>query len=256
MFFYLSQLLGFLVMPFSICLLLLSAGILVKNRKLGKCLTAGSLFLLLFLSNSYLSNMAMVLWEPPIVEMAGMPVYEVGIVLTGVTNLNKSTTDRTFFNKGADRATHAMQLYKMGKIKNILVTGGQGFAAGHDRTEAQLLTDFLILAGVDPNDIITENKAKNTRENALFSDRILSGMGYDHNSNLLVITSAFHIKRAKACFEKVGLSIDSFPVDYYGTDPRFNVKSLFQPNPESIANWHKLVKEWIGLIVYRIVGYI
>ncbi|MEX2511960.1 MAG: YdcF family protein [Cyclobacteriaceae bacterium] len=256
MFFYLSQLLGFLVMPFSICLLLLSAGILIKNRKRGKSLIVGSLFLLLFFSNSYLSNWALVLWEPPIIEMASMPVYEVGIVLTGVTNLNKSTSDRTFFNKGADRATHAMQLYKMGKIKKILVTGGQGFGTDHNRTEAQLLTDFLVLAGVDQKDIITETKAKNTRENALFSEMMLTKKGYDHHSKLLVITSAFHIKRARACFKKVGLTVDSFPVDYYGSDPILNVKAVFQPSPESISNWHKLVKEWIGLIVYRMVGYI
>jgi Ca-activated chloride channel family protein len=44
---------------------------------------------------------------------------DIGIVLTGITNLHKNPKDRTYFNKGADRIYHAVMLYKMNKINKI-----------------------------------------------------------------------------------------------------------------------------------------
>lgn len=256
MFFIFSQLLSFLAMPFTICLLLIASGIFIKNRKVAKKLLVSGFILLLFFSNSYISNLVMNFWEPDYVDMESLPIYDLGIVLTGVTNLSKSSEDRTFFNKGADRATHAMQLYKMGKIKKILITGGQGFSPTHDRSEAEVLKSFLIWAGVNEMDLMIETKAQNTRENALFTKVMLKEKGIEDLSSLLLITSAFHMKRSKACFEKVGLEISTFPVDYYGSDQGLTIKSVFQPSVEAIVNWHKLTKEWIGILVYRMVGYL
>lgn len=256
MFFILSQLFSFLAMPFTICLLLIASGIFIKNRKLAKKSLVLGFILLLFFSNKYISNLVMNYWEPDYVDMESLPTYDLGIVLTGVTNLDKSSGNRTFFNKGADRATHAMQLYKMGKIKKILITGGQGFSPTHDRSEAEVLKAFLVWAGVPGMDILVETKAQNTRENALFTKAMLQEKGLEELSGLLIITSAFHMQRSKACFEKVGLNVSPFPVDYYGSDQGLNLKSALQPSVDAIVHWHKLTKEWIGILVYRMVGYL
>lgn len=256
MFFYLSQFLSFLVMPLTIILLFLIAGLIYNHSKWGKKLIFAGLALLLFFSNQFISNYAMYLWEPPFKNLATLPQYEVGIVLTGVTNLNKTVFDRTFFNKGADRITHALQLYKMGKLKKILITGGQGLNPSNPNTEAQLLADFLLTAGVLKDDIMIENQAVNTRQNALFAMEFLQEKGYDLGSEYLLITSAFHMKRSKGCFDKVGLSTVTFPVDYYSSDIRFTFKELVQPTPQAISNWHILVKEWVGITAYKLIGYI
>jgi len=256
MFFYLSQFLAFLVMPLTVVLLFLVVGIIYINRKTGKKLVLAGLVSLLFVSSQYIANYAMYLWEPPLKEIAPLPQYEVGIVLTGVTNLNKTAHDRTFFSRGADRATHAMQLYKMGKIKKILITGGQGLNPTNENTEAELLADFMLVAGVLKEDILVENMALNTRQNALFAKQTLTKEGYGPDDQFLLITSAFHMKRSKACFDKVGIPTETFPVDYYASDPQLTVKNLIQASPQALAHWHILVKEWVGLTAYEIVGYI
>lgn len=256
MFFYLSQFLSFLVMPLTIVILLLLSGMAFYKKGLGKKLLWLGMGLLLFFSNQYLANYAMYLWEPEFKAMDELPEYEIGIVLTGVTNLNKTAYDRTFFNKGADRATHAMQLYKLGKIKKILITGGQGLNPTNPHSEAELLADFMVIAGVPEEDIIIENKAVNTRENALFAKSTLEELGFDLNSEALLITSAFHMKRSKGCFDKVELPTVTFPVDYYAADPQLTFKSLIQPSPDALQNWHILVKEWVGLSAYTLTGYI
>lgn len=256
MFFYLSQFLSFLVMPLTIVLMFLISGTVLIRRKVGKKLLIGGLVLLLFFTNQYIANYAIYLWEPDFKPMATLPEYEVGIVLTGVTNLNKTAFDRTFFNKGADRVTHAMQLYKLGKIKKILITGGQGINPTNPNAEADLLADFLILAGVLSKDILIENQAVNTRQNALFAKNTLEQEAYNLKAEYLLITSAFHMRRSKACFDQVGLLTVPFPVDYYASDPQFTFKSLLQPHPDGLLKWHILFKEWMGLIAYKIAGYI
>lgn len=215
------------------------------------------IILLFFFSNQFLANVTMTIWEENMKPFDDMPQYNVGILLTGVTNLNKTTFDRTLFNKGADRATHTLQLFKLGKIKQILISGGQGLHPANPNTEAELLRDFLVLAGVPDTAIIIENQAKNTYQNAQFSKAILLEKGFDlEKEQYLLITSAFHMRRALGCFEKAGIKSNSFPVDYYSEDIRFNLQKLLYPDPYAIYLWHKLFKEWIGILIYKLVGYI
>lgn len=211
--------------------------------------------MLLLFTNQFISNFVMNSWEPEFKSIDTLPTYPVGIVLTGVTNLDKTAYDRTFFSRGADRATHAVQLYKLGKIEKILITGGQGLDPLNPNTEAELLRDFMIIAGVEEENILIENQAKNTRQNAQFAGETLQINGYDKNQKSLLITSAFHMYRSKGCFDKVGVLTDTYPVDYYAHDSKFNLPSLFYPNPDALLQWHKLFKEWIGIITYKIAGY-
>ena len=113
-------------MPLTIVMILILSGAVFFRRKWSKKLLWAGVGLLLFFTNPSLSNLALLAWEPDFKSFEEIENHEIGIVLTGVTNLSKTAYDRTFFNKGADRITHALQLYRMGKIKKILITGGHG----------------------------------------------------------------------------------------------------------------------------------
>jgi uncharacterized SAM-binding protein YcdF (DUF218 family) len=255
MFFYLSQFLSFLAMPLTITIILIVAGAFFIKRKWGKsCLWSG-IFLLWFFSNQFIANQAMQVWEPEFKPFNEIKNHEIGIVLTGVTNLSKTAYDRTFFNKGADRITHALQLYQEGKIKKILITGGQGLNPVNPQSEAEVLQRFLLMTGVPAEDMMIEDQSKNTAQNAEFSKSFLEEKGISITQEFVLITSAFHMSRAKGCFDKVGLKTITFPTDYYSSDTKFDIPTLLFPDPYSIFMWHKLVKEWIGIAVYRIVGY-
>ena len=255
MFFYLSQFLSFLVMPLTIVLILIVSGSFFIRRRWGKkCLWTG-IGLLLFITNPFLSNLALLAWEPEFKSFDQIENHEIGIVLTGVTNLSKTATDRTFFNKGADRITHALQLYRMGKIKKILITGGQGLNPVNPQTEAEVLKRFLIMTGLPESDILMEDQAKNTAQNAQFTKVFLEKNGITTDQKFILITSAFHMFRSKGCFDKVGLTTTTFPTDYYSHDIKYDIPALFYPDAESITYWHKLVKEWIGIAMYKVAGY-
>lgn len=256
MFFYLSQFLSFLAMPLSITIILIASGAFFIKRKWGKRSLWIGIFLLWFFSNQFIANQTMMAWEPEFKPFNEVKNHEIGIVLTGVTNLSKTAYDRTFFNKGADRITHALQLYQEGIIKKILITGGQGLNPVNPQSEAEVLKRFLLMTGVPESDVMIEDQSKNTRENALFTKTFLEEKGIDVNQEFVLITSAFHMQRSKACFDKAGLLTVTFPTDYYSNDTKYDIPTLFFPDPYSIFIWHKLVKEWIGILVYKMVGYL
>lgn len=256
MFFYLSQFLSFLAMPLTIVLILILSGTIFLKRKWGKKLLWAGVGLLLFFTNPFLSNLALLAWEPDFKSFEEIENHEIGIVLTGVTNLSKTAYDRTFFNKGADRITHALQLYRMGKIKKILITGGQGLNPVNPQSEAEVLKRFLLMTGVPESDILIEDQSKNTAQNAQFTRDFLDKNGISTSQEFVLITSAFHMTRAKGCFDKVGLNTVTFPVDYYSHEVKYDIPALIFPDADSISYWHKLVKEWIGIVIYRLVGYL
>ena len=113
--------------------------------------------------------------------------------------------------------------------------------------------DFYVMCGVDPNDIIIESASRNTRENAFLVRDLLNS----DSSKIILMTSAFHMRRAEGCFRKIGLEVTGFSTDFYTAIPkdRFGFDA-FLPSPITLANWNFLIKEWIGYVVYWIIGYI
>ncbi|GAB3222110.1 YdcF family protein [Algoriphagus aestuariicola] len=256
MFFYLSQFLSFLALPMTIVMVFIVAGAIFIRRKWGKKSLWIGITLLLFFTNPFLSNLALLAWEPEFKSFDEIENHEIGIVLTGVTNLGKTAYDRTFFNKGADRITHALQLYRMGKIKKILITGGQGLNPVNPQSEAEVLKRFLLMTGMPESDILIEDQSKNTAQNAQFTKAFLEQKGISTDQEFILITSAFHMYRAKGCFDKVGLKTLTFPTDYYSHDLKYDLPSLLFPDPFSLEYWTKLVKEWIGIAMYKVAGYL
>jgi uncharacterized SAM-binding protein YcdF (DUF218 family) len=253
MFFILSKILYYLVMPATCIGGLLIFGILTKNEKRKKIALYSCLTLFLFFGNEWISNQVLLLWEPEPVLLNNIKNYELAIVLTGVTNHDKVPHDRVYFNKGADRVLHTVQLYKMGKIKKILISGGSGRVTGEPISEATDMKKVFILCGVPDSALILELNSRNTHENALFSKKVIDSMNIQGKK--LLITSGFHMRRSKACFDKVQLKTDIFTTDYFGGNTTSTPDVWFLPKEKSFCEWNILIREWVGYLMYKVVGY-
>lgn len=252
MFFYASKLLMFLIQPLHWILALLLAGIILRQKKYSFKLLLSALLLTIVLTNPLIVDSACNLWEYDRVTYKELGHYDVGIVLGGFTRTTAKPNDRVHFQKGVDRILHAIELYKMGKIDKILISGGTSRIIGEKKKEAENLLPFLIQLGIPKSDIVIEKESRNTHENALFSKEILK----DYPGKYLLITSAFHMKRAKACFDKVKVSTDAFPTDYYGQEFNWSPNNIIVPRATSFTYWSILIKEWIGIVSYKIAGYV
>jgi uncharacterized SAM-binding protein YcdF (DUF218 family) len=254
MFFLLSKALNFFTNPlvWVFSCLLLSA--FIKKARIKKRLFWGGLGLLIFFSNGFLANEIMQWWEiepTPFTEIKKK--YEWGVVLTGVTINDKEPADRVYFQHGADRVTHTVDLYKRGIIKNILISGGIGRVITDARPEADDLYKAMVLMGVPDSVLVIENKSRNTYESARNVKEFLKSKS--DVESILLITSGFHMRRAVACFTRADIKTDLFTCDFYTFPRSFTPDVLIIPNAEAIHIWHKLFKEWVGIAAYWAMGY-
>ena len=259
MFYFLSKVLFYVFMPLSMILIGLFLSIFSKKPQIKKLSLRISLGLIFLFGNGFLVNEAMLWWEvAPISPDSITQPYDVGIILTGGMITNKQSADNQIFtDKTADRFIQPLRLYKMGKLKKILISGGSTdikFMRQDASDETLKVAQLLEELGVKKEDIILERKAKNTHENAVNSSEILK-KNPQFGSKYLLFTSAFHTKRAFGCFQKTGLKVTAFPTAFKSKQRSFTIDNLLIPRELNIYEAYDLIHEIVGYLVYKILGY-
>jgi uncharacterized SAM-binding protein YcdF (DUF218 family) len=262
MFFTLSKTLYFIALPTTWLFLCLVYLIFSKHEQRKKRLRWWFIGGLLFFTNSFITNELFLWWEQPPTYFAAIKPnqYDVAIVLTGVTSDYKSPKDRIYFHRGADRVLHTVRLFKEGKIKKILISGAEFSRGGELSNTDRSLKQVFLLCGVPDSVIFTEMQSRNTYENAIFSAKIIEKQF--PKGKCLLVTSAFHVRRARACFEKAGIGVDAFSTDFYAGD-RSSLSDLdmvalveiLTPTVDALGRWNIFIKEILGYITYKVLGY-
>ena len=144
----------------------------------------------------------------------------------------------------ADRVWTGAKLYKAGKAKKIICTGSE-----IERATLPLLLDF----GVPREAVFWYDDARNTEEE---SRLIAKTLGSDaEKPKILLVTSAWHMNRAKFLFEKAGLDVvpcpGDFEMSYVGERP-FSIKDLI-PDAMALVQNSAAVREWVGIWAYRML---
>tara|TARA_Y100001954_G_scaffold159262_1_gene169038 strand:- start:608 stop:1357 length:750 start_codon:yes stop_codon:yes gene_type:complete len=247
MFFIISKILSFLIKPIFWILAIIISSIYFKKQR--KKILLLSVFSYWFFSNSFIIDQAYNLWEDTPKSLTDITMnYEYGVVLGGFSGYDKHK-NRVEFNDCGDRLFYAIQLFNSGKINNILISGGNGQLLNNGYMESEWSKDFLINCGIPEENILIENKSRNTWENAKYTYDVLKE---DRNKKLLLITSSWHMRRAKFCFDKNNMSTDLFHTDYTKKNIKLNIEYLLVPNATSFVRWETLIKEVVGNIVYKI----
>jgi len=254
MFFLLSKILEFLIVPLVWVLVLLLFAIFHKNPKHRKAFLIIATVVFFFFTNNFIADEFMRAWELPVIPYKEVKTrYDVGIVLGGMLTYDKKI-ERIQFDRSSDRIFQAVKLYREGKIKKILIDGGSGSITEKDILEAPLLKQYLVELGLPDSAICIESHSRNTHENATFVKPILDSIA-PHGSYLL-ITSASHMRRALRCFEKAGIPVIPFSTDKYSGPRKFLLDHMLIPDKWALLSWDVLLHEWIGCITYKIAGYI
>ncbi len=255
MFFFLSKTLAYFLKPLVIISLCLILSLILKNAKWKKRLFITGLCLLIFLSNEFIANEAMHLWEIKVTPFSALTKkYDYGILLSGVTRGDAGVKDRVYVGSAADRVNHTVYLYKMGYIRHILVSGGSGRLIDIGEQEADEIAALLQIMGVPKEDILIEHDSRNTHESSIAVKEMLQPVTMP--SQCILITSASHMRRSAACFAKVGWPMDCFSTDFQSHERTFTFDVLFIPKLEALGLWSGLIKEISGFIAYRISGYL
>jgi uncharacterized SAM-binding protein YcdF (DUF218 family) len=136
------------------------------------------------------------------------------------------------------RLDHAAYLYREGFSSTVIVTGGK--QAGDRFTEAEAGTDYLVRAGLPPDDILRENGGRTTLESLRRVRRMTRTEGM---RSLLFVSDPLHSERIKRMAEDLG-----FGGAY--TSPA----SYVELNRSRATKLRELLHEVGSLLVYELLG--
>lgn len=166
--------------------------------------------------------------------------------------LGGSTGQKTFPRFEAEetegsRLLPAIRLFHQKKANLIIVSGGVPYEGtdGKSRTESSDMKEILLDLGIPESSIIEENKSRNTVENALFVKKILEKKGINE---VLLVTSAVHMRRAMMIFEKAGMKAIPVPCLHKATVRDIGV-SDFLPDAGALGSANSLIKESFGYLL-------
>lgn len=152
-----------------------------------------------------------------------------------------------------DRFLSGIKLFKLGKAPKLFFTGGYSPFAGNIHQEGDLYIQEAIGLGIPSKALFTTGPVLNTYEESKAIRKIF-GRQYSR-PKIILVTSAFHMQRAKQQFEKRGFIVQPFPVDFQTSSHlrRTNWKDPYNwiPNSQSLDLSSKALRELLGRTFYR-----
>ncbi len=254
MFFWVSKLLEFFYSPLTWIIAALVTAFFLKNPRRKKRVFLAALLMLFIFTNRFLATEAMRIWEIDTPTIHKDTIYDAVIVLGGGMITYDSSNERHSFQTNTDRLLQALVLFQNGQATRIIISGGAGSIIYRNMAEACLLRDYCGQLGYDTSRIWAECKSDNTYQNALYTQELINDSLTD--GNFLLITSASHMRRAKAVFQKTGLPFDIFPTNPIAGKRRWDPYFLLVPSTSALRIWDIFFKETLGYIIYKIAGYL
>jgi uncharacterized SAM-binding protein YcdF (DUF218 family) len=255
MFFILSKVLGFFAIPSNLVIALGLLGVVLLATRLartGKLLTVASLIALALLGFSPLGNALIIPLEqrfPPWDDTRGPPD---GIVVLGgaITPDVSAARGEVALNEAAERVTAAVALARRYPAARIVYSGGSAALISGNAKEAVWAVRLFESLGIPQARIIAEEQSRNTVENAVFS--LLLAMPRP-GERWLLVTSGFHMPRAMGVFRQAGFPVEAYPVDWRTRGPQDALRP-FPTLSGGLERADTAVREWVGLLVYRLTG--
>lgn len=174
----------------------------------------------------------------PMVET--FPEVDAIVLLGGSMGIETNLSQYAEMWTSADRVWQAVRLYKAGKAPKVIATSGMVVD-----TTFPLLREF----GLPEEAIMKVDDARNTEEEAKSIDK----MGV---KRILLVTSAWHMKRARLMFEKFapGVEVVCAPADFENSMAAARPFSVmnFLPDPAAFMGNSVALHEWVGIVGYKL----
>ncbi len=236
------------MMPLGITLVLLFLRIFWPKR----WLLPSAIFILLFFSLGIVADTLTRLIEKPWQRKlaSSAPQADAIVVLSG-GGIYPRGRNRVIEWRDPDRFLAGIELYKANKAQTILFTG-----EGNDKlTSGDLYIQEAKKLGIPSKSLSSTPFVFNTADEAREVKRFLNSKNNGRYPRIILVTSAFHMNRAKLVFEKQGIHVTAFPVDFE-IDPSREGGPIspygFIPSSGKLAKSSMVIREYIGRFIYRL----
>jgi uncharacterized SAM-binding protein YcdF (DUF218 family) len=255
MFLYAGKILTALATPLALAIVALAIAAL-SGRRLPRILAALAALLLFLSSSERGSNLMLRTLERPYIgtSVGSASTAQAIVVLGGYLRLEPRIPRPIEIGSSGDRLLAAVQLYRAGKAPLILLSGGNVpfLSSSASPPEAIAARDILEQWGIPASAILIEGASKSTHENAEFSRRILAEKGI---SRILLVTSAYHMRRALGTFRQTGLTVIPFAADFMAESDTPDLSLSLIPSAVDLVASGIAIKEWSGIVAYRLRGW-
>jgi uncharacterized SAM-binding protein YcdF (DUF218 family) len=180
----------------------------------------------------------------PIQQLTGI------IVLGGSFGLELESKERNeiLLNDSAERLTKALEIYKKNPKVLILFSGYSNKLKPTSWNESDIAKKFFLDQGIRFENLIFENKSRNTFENIKYSKDIIT----NYKGTWGLITSASHMPRSYYAFKRQGLILEPIIVDYKtGTSQIFWINFDIK---KGLVHWKLILREIVGISYYKITS--
>jgi uncharacterized SAM-binding protein YcdF (DUF218 family) len=134
------------------------------------------------------------------------------------------------------------------KLKLQVIVSGGTLVPGR-ALEAPVMKRFLVNLGVPPEKVTVESDSRDTLGNAASVRKLMEAKGY---RRALLVTSAYHMRRAAFLFEKKGVAVIPFPAQFRTHPGRTYVWQECLPSASAMRCIAAACKEFLGIAWYRI----
>jgi uncharacterized SAM-binding protein YcdF (DUF218 family) len=251
---FLTKLIGGLASLPTACILgLLLSRAVSAHRLLSRVMFAVSLAVLWLAATPPMAQLVTYSLERQYPERAisSLPNLDIAIVLGGAVRPAQSPRQGIELGEAGNRVLYAAQLYKAGKVKQILAVGGRLPWETHLTSEADDMTQVLLELGVPTSAIQQEHESQTTHENAERSAAILAHGGF--HSGFLV-TSALHMPRAILEFRHTVIDLQPASTDVNVTWPLIDSPLDLLPSAAALDLTNRSLHEYLGLLAATVRG--
>jgi uncharacterized SAM-binding protein YcdF (DUF218 family) len=262
MFLFLSKLLPMFLYPVGLSCVLLVIAMLTfwKHPRIAAIAMGTALGILLFSSNTWVSDALQRSLESQYRPLTVFPKADAIVILGGATRSPVPPRVWPEVMESGDRILYGAKLYREGRAPKVILSGGRidwkDNAA--EIGEAQDMRTLLTFMGVPESAMLLDSTSLNTYQNAVNVKAILKQAHI--TGPLLLVTSAKHMPRSMAIFKKLGMTAIAAPTDYLLDDSNLSKDSnnfllKLLPDAEALFQTTVTLKEYVGLLVYRLKGW-
>jgi uncharacterized SAM-binding protein YcdF (DUF218 family) len=252
MLYILSRIVQALILPPASLLLLMLAGALLlrRHRTAGRSLIALGIFLLYLLSLPLTADLLIRPLEASAPPLGVKVVHADAIVVlgSGVMDLSWVPAPAQPSDTATSRLVTGIWLAKQGG-RPLVLSGGSGEIAGGKVLEADAMADLAVRLGIPREQIKIDRLSRTTRENASAVRTLVAG------DDIILVTSAFHMSRAKAFFSKQGFTVIPAPTAYRAQSRPSSLSNLL-PRPGHLETSALGLSEYLSTSWYRLRGLI
>ena len=242
---YLHKILPLIASPLFLIIFFIILGMIFKSKKI----TLFGVVILIFCSLPIISNKLINYLEKDYTLQDALVINNADaiVVLSGMIKTIKVNDKLKYeFGGAVDRILSGIDLFKNNKASLLILTKGQvPWSLG--MPEGEYLKEFAINFGVPEESILLTDNVQNTDQEAKSVKKLLNS----NNAKVILITSAFHMPRAKKVFEASNIKIIPFAVDFINSHEKLTFMS-FIPSANALNGTSLFVREMIGRLYYNL----